>query len=309
MRPLLAAAAALAGAAGLVLVPSSLAGEDRGEAGSPPPWSSPASIPPTPGRPAAAAPVSPVPAGPLLRAAPVRLTSPGFAAWALLDTGSAAITGSPNLDQASDTASLIKPWLAADYLRRTAERGQQPTAAMLAKLSLMIRDSDNEVAEDVYRLLGGSASIRRLISICQLTEGRAMAGFWSLTRVSARDAVRMGRCLQDGRGAGTRWTGWLLTEMRAVRGVGRFGVIEALPAAVAAGTAIKNGWLFRPEDGLWHVNCLAIGDGWVLAVLLRYPGSLGLAHGEGVCRSVAEQLIAAPAAPPVPPGAGRLYST
>jgi hypothetical protein len=81
--------------------------------------------------------------------------------------------------------------------------------------------------------------------------------------------------------------------MRNVRGYGRFGIIQALPATVAKTTAIKNGWLLR-TDGLMRINCLAIGDKWVLAVLVRYPGSLGEAHGINICKSIAQQLLAAP---------------
>jgi hypothetical protein len=79
--------------------------------------------------------------------------------------------------------------------------------------------------------------------------------------------------------------------MRYVRGDGRFGIVNALPAGLATKVAIKNGWLLRDETGIWHVNCLAVGDGWVLAVMMRYDGSLGFAHGGAVCESVTTQLI------------------
>jgi hypothetical protein len=237
--------------------------------------------------PAIAAPAS----APPHRPATVAVSSPGFWSWALLDTRTGELTGSPNLAATSDTASMVKAWLAADFLRLTAERGGQPTEDDLRALSRMIRDSDNEAAEAFYRRAGATASIRRLIARCGLTDSRATPDYWSLTMLSARDAVRMGRCLAGGDAAGPQWTPWVLAEMRQVRGAGRFGIIEALPPAVARLTAIKNGWLLR-GDGQWHVNCLAIGDGWVLAVLLRYPGSLGLAHGASVCRRVAAQLVA-----------------
>ncbi|MCW2638362.1 MAG: hypothetical protein JWP76_668 [Dactylosporangium sp.] len=71
---------------------------------------------------------------------------------------------------------------------------------------------------------------------------------------------------------------------------GRWGIIDALPSSAAATVAIKNGWTPVGADGNWHVNCLAIADGWVLAVEARYPISLGLDHGAGLCRTVAQQL-------------------
>src|SRR5207248_3166739 len=58
---------------------------------------------------------------PLLHAGPVSASSPGFWSWALLDRYTGELTGSPNLNAVNDTASMIKAWLAADYLRRAAE--------------------------------------------------------------------------------------------------------------------------------------------------------------------------------------------
>jgi hypothetical protein len=227
---------------------------------------------------------------PLLRAGAVNVSSPGFWSWALLDVRTGELTGSANRAATNDTASMVKAWIAADFLRVTAERGARPTEDDLELLRGMIRESDNEAAEAIYRRNGGTASIRRLIARCGLTDSRATPDYWSLTMLSARDAVRMGACIADGRAAGPQWTRWVLDEMRRVRGEGRFGIIQALPPPVAGRTAIKNGWLLR-DDGQWRVNCLAIGDGWVLAVLLRYPGPLGMAHGASVCRQVAAQLI------------------
>jgi hypothetical protein len=227
----------------------------------------------------------------LLHPSNVTVSSPGFWSWALLDARTGELAGSPNLAATNDTASMIKAWIASDFLRLTAERGSRPSAGDLGLLSTMIRDSNNEAAETLYRRSGATASIRRLIARCGLTDSRATPDYWSLTMLSARDAVRMGACVADGRAAGPQWTAWVLDEMRQVRGTGRFGIIEALPSTVAHRTAIKNGWLLR-RDGQWRVNCLAIGDGWVLAVLLRYPGSVGMAHGAAVCRRVAAQLLA-----------------
>jgi hypothetical protein len=237
--------------------------------------------------------VSTSPVRPLLHTGPVKISSPGFWSWALLDGYTGAITGSANLNAVNDTASMIKAWLAADFLRRADERDQDLSSSRLHELSIMIRDSDNAAAEDIYRTNGSTSSIKRLISMCGLTDSRATSGSWSRTYLSSRDAVRMGTCIADGRAAGRQWTSWLLTEMRSVRGYGRFGIIQAMPAEAAKNLAIKNGWLLR-SDGLMRINCLAIGDKWVLAVLVRYAGSLGEAHGISVCRSVAQQLLTAP---------------
>ena len=236
---------------------------------------------------AASAAASPTPAGPFLTAKPVTISSPGFWSWALLDTATGAITGSANLATPSDTASMSKAWIAADYLRRAGEKKQKPSAEIMRRLSKMIRDSDTTYAFEFHKANGNLGSIRRMISACGLTETTGVPNSWSLTKMSARDVARLALCIADGRAAGPDYTDWLLGEMRAVRGPGRFGVIEIAPPSEPV--AVKNGWLLR-DDKQWHIACLAIGKGWTLGVMTRHAGSLGKNHGAGICRKVAEQL-------------------
>lgn len=257
----------------------------------------PRSVTPTPGPVSSPSPVTTRPAGrpvqrPVALPRPIPVTSGGFLSWAMLDRRTGEIIGSANLTAPSDTMSMIKVWLAADYLRRADASGQTPPAKALRRLSTMIRDSDNSAGQEFYRVLGGAASIERLVRICQLTESGGYLDRWSNTIVSARDTARLGGCLADGRAAGPRWTPWLLDQMRGVRGDGDFGVRDALADEVATNVAIKNGWLLRDEDDLWHISCLAIGDTWVISVLARYPGRLGLAYGARLCRDVGQQLVA-----------------
>ena len=109
----------------------------------------------------------------------------------------------------------------------------------------------------------------------------------------------MGECIANGTAAGPVWTDWLLSgEMRLVRGTvdeqpdgGRWGVIDALPANVAASVAIKNGWTLH-GDNTWNVNCLAIHDDWILAIISDYAG-IGDAYALAVHES---RLAGAPAA-------------
>ncbi|MEV0273109.1 serine hydrolase [Hamadaea sp. NPDC050747] len=224
----------------------------------------------------------------------VRVTSPGFFSWALLDRRTREVVGSPNLAEPSDTMSMVKVWLAADYLTHT---DPDPDAKTRALLRRMIVDSDNAAATKVFGLNGGIVTIERMVSVCGLVDSAPnyRENRWSPTIVSARDTVRLGECIAEGTAAGPRWTEWLLAQMREVRGEGDFGVRLALPKADRAAVAIKNGWFMRPEDDLWHVACLAIGPTWVVSVLLRYPERLGLGHGKKVCQEVGSDLLAAQA--------------
>lgn len=207
----------------------------------------------TPPEPSPTPPVEPL--GVLDLAGVVSVDAPGWISWSALDTRTGELVGSENMAEANYAMSMIKAWIAADYLHTHYSDGKQPSAGTLAGLATMIRDSANGPAHMYW---GGAASIKRLRQVCGATDVVARPWSWSLTGLSSRDAVHLGACVADGRAAG-RWTGWLLDQMRAVRGQGLFGPIAVLP-----GLAIKNGW--EVYEGVWYVNCMAIGDGYVLAV-------------------------------------------
>ncbi|MGN9889534.1 hypothetical protein [Micromonospora sp. L31] len=216
----------------------------------------------------------------------------GWYAWSVLDTRTGKIIGSENMDETSTTASLIKSWIVADYLRKAAEAGQTPSGAKLADATRIIRDSDNTRAEQFYNSIGRSASIKRMVSICKTTDsGPAADGGWSRTNLSPRDTARLGACIKDGRAAGPKWTTWLLNEMRQVRGAGDFGIRKAFPAAERKTIAIKNGWVDRTREQEMHVNCLAIGDNWTMGVMGRYPVGMGYEYGMKNCQKITEAVL------------------
>ncbi|TDC43572.1 hypothetical protein [Micromonospora sp. KC213] len=218
----------------------------------------------------------------------------GWYAWSVLDTRTGKFIGSQNMAETSTTASLIKSWIVADYLRTTAEDGKTPSDAKLADATLIIRDSDNTRTQQFYNNLGQTASIKRMISICETTDSSPAADKgWSRTNLSPRDTARLGACIKDGRAAGPKWTKWLLNEMRLVRGTGDFGIRKAFPAAERKTIAIKNGWVDRTREQEIHVNCLAIADDWTMGVMVRYPIGLGYEYGMKNCQKITEAALGA----------------
>jgi hypothetical protein len=194
---------------------------------------------------------------------------------------------------------MVKPWIIGDYLRQMAAVKRTPGKLRMQQASNAIRVSDDKATQALYEAAGGDSVMERMMKVCGLTDTTIYQEWWSLTRLSARDGVRLGECVADGRAAGPKWTKWLLTEMTKVRGTtaakdqptgGRWGIIDGLPKSIAGNVSIKNGWTRVKTDRVWNVNCLAIADGWVLSVLTRYPDSKPLDHGAGVCKSVAQQL-------------------
>ncbi|WP_422737836.1 hypothetical protein ACN263_00280 [Micromonospora sp. WMMD729] len=216
----------------------------------------------------------------------------GWYSWSVLDRRTGQIIGSKNMDETSTTASLIKSWIVADYLRRAAEAGQTPSDAKLADATRIIRDSDNTRAEQFYNSVGRDASIRRLLSMCKLTDSSvAPDKGWSRTALSPRDTARLGNCIATGTAAGPKWTKWLLNEMKLVRGAGDFGIRKAFPPAQQKQIAIKNGWIDRTAEQEMHINCLAIGDTWTMGVMVRYPIGMGYEYGMKNCQKITEALL------------------
>jgi len=246
---------------------------------------------------------------------PGAVTAPGYVSffgWALLDRRTGKLTGSTNRETVSNTTeSIIKVWIAADYLRHQSA----PSSAAQDELYQMIINSDDNIAHKYFELNGADASITELITVCDLhgTKRPSLPDHWSYTTMSPADAARLGQCIATGTAAGPTWTPWLLKAMRGVRGGvadqqahtggGRWGIIDALPASIATDTAIKNGWTPQVYDHNWHINCLAIHPDWVLAIELRYPWASpdgnwqharNLRPGADACRQVTRQLLVSP---------------
>jgi hypothetical protein len=218
----------------------------------------------------------------------VTLETPGTYSWAFLDRATGLRYQSANAAETASTESMIKAWLAADYLTRAEAYGFVPEYGLLEP---MIRDSDDNAAELIYWNNGGDDSIARMITTCGLLDTQIFSGWWSLTMMSARDAVSLGACITDGVATGPASTEWLLSEMRQVRGEGYFGVVGGLSARPLAKVAIKNGWTLHSNAGIWQVNCLAIHPKWVMAVMTTYSWDLGLAHGSEICAQVTRQIL------------------
>ncbi len=249
------------------------------------------------------------PAPPLPRLAapadPASIEAPSatsFFGWAFLGRSNGTITRSANSATGTNsTESMVKAWITGDYLRQQDAAGRTPSDATLNELTLMIIDSNDNMAEKYYEMDGGNAVIQRMIKMCGLTHTTIYPYWWSKTQMSPQDAVRYGLCVANGTAAGPKWTTWLLNTMKHVRGGvadqisvtqqgGRWGIIDGLPANLVPDTSIKNGWTVY-SDG-WHVNCLAINPAWVLNVMVRTKTNLqGAAN---VCKSDAQQLTVTP---------------
>jgi len=220
-----------------------------------------------------------------------------WASFALIDRLTGRIVGDSRSSQPTNVESLIKVWLAADLLS-TFNDEIELLPWRRALMARMIRYSDDEAAEKIYRSLGRDSSIRRMIATCRLTDTTVHSGWWSLTQMSARDMARLGSCVAPGphHPLSDRAGAELLGLMRSVVPSGAFGIPAAEPAGHGVEIAVKNGWTEHGRTGLWNVNCLGMwgpGVRWVLAVTTRYPRLRGLAYGADICARVTRALFRA----------------
>jgi hypothetical protein len=270
------------------------------------------------GTPHTAAQPAPPPPTLLIPDDPASITAPpgmDYFGWTLIDRQTGKSAGSANAETSTNTTeSMIKTWIAADYLRHH----DQASATAQKELSQMIIHSDDIIASKYYEINGGDPSIDELVSLCGLkdTHDPEIADKWSYTTMSPADAARMGLCIANGTAAGPKWTNWLLKQMQNVQGSvqdqqastggGRWGIIDGLPPYLVPSTSIKNGWTPQIYNGShdWHINCLAINTGWVLAIELQYrwiapdnrwQHATNLVTGAHACASVTKELVGIPA--------------
>jgi hypothetical protein len=242
-----------------------------------------------------------VPAGPqyrvILRIPEGGVTAPAglkFFGWALFDRKTGQLIGhSDNAGTGTNyTESMIKVWIAADYLTRVTKAGNKPTQKDLTKLRSMIIHSDDDIAQDYWIADGRESVITRLNQTCGTHAGTHERRRWAATTMTPDDAARYGLCVADGRAAGA-YTEQVLGWMREVTG------------------AVGDGWEPENDTHDWHVNCLAILHDYVLTVMVRYPWTASnippgtdwghqflyfdnLETGADACKAVATQLVTVP---------------
>jgi hypothetical protein len=164
------------------------------------------------------------------------------------------------------TASIVKADILAILLLRHQAAGT-PLSEYEQKLAtLMIEDSDNDAATDLWNDVGaaeGVAEANVRLGLHHTTPGED--GYWGLTRTTVADQLEL---LSDLTSAHSPLTAasrsFELRLMRHVEPSQAWGI----SAAATPGTccAVKNGWL--PDPQLWVINSIGVirRDGQVLLV-------------------------------------------
>jgi beta-lactamase class A len=207
-----------------------------------------------------------------------------------------------NADRPFDSASVVKATILAALLRWHQETGRPLSEDERELATLMITDSDNDAATDLWNELGMDR-IQDFLDAAGMTQTVPGAdGYWGLTQITARDQLILLRLLtapNPALSASSR--GYELGLMARVDPAQGWGVPAGVPAGVTA--HVKNGWL--PDGTGWHINSIGAftGAGRDYMIVVLSDGNPTMAYGvatvEAVARAVHQDLSAArPAAAP-----------
>ncbi|MFD3519803.1 serine hydrolase [Streptomyces sp. NPDC058653] len=201
---------------------------------------------------------------------------------------------------AYDTASIVKVDILAALLLGAQDRGEPLGAHQQRLASAMIRSSDNDATDALWKAIGGpeglDAANKRLGLKATHTDPD---GHWGLTRTTAADQmVLLEAVLGDGHSPlTTQSRSYLRTLMSTVEKDQRWGISAAGNGAgkAAAAPVLKNGWLPRSATGLWDVNSIGSVryDGHTLLVAVLSDGQATYRTGVSLVERAAATAVKA----------------
>ncbi len=195
-----------------------------------------------------------------------------------------------------DSASIVKAIILAALLRWHQETDTPLSSTEKSLATLMITQSDNDAATDLWDELGMNR-LQHFLDLAKMNETElGTDGYWGLTQVTAHDEMLLLKVLNSENSV--LWNSsrsYELGLMAKVIGWEAWGVTAGTPSDMT--WHVKNGWL--PDDGGWHINSIGTFTGdskdYMIAVLTDDNGSeqYGIDTIENVARPVHSDLDAA----------------
>jgi beta-lactamase class A len=167
-----------------------------------------------------------------------------------------------------DSASIVKAIILAALLRWHQETGTPLSSWEQGEATLMITQSDNDAATDLWDEVGMSR-LQHFLDLAQMNQTRlGEDGFWGLTQVTAHDEMLLLKLLTRPNSVLTAASrDYQLGLMAQVISSQRWGTPAGAPGDVTV--HVKNGWL--PDGSGWHVNSIGAftgtGRNYLIAVL------------------------------------------
>src|SRR6202167_6105916 len=173
-----------------------------------------------------------------------------------------------NGSQHFDSASIVKAIIMAALLRWHQETNTALSSWEQNEATLMIEQSDNDAATDLWDELGMS-NLQHFLNLADMGETQlGQDGEWGLTQVTAHDEMLLLKLLTASNSvldANSR--AYELNLMAHVTSWEAWGVTAGTPSDVT--WHVKNGWL--PDATGWHINSIGTftghGKNYMIAVL------------------------------------------
>ncbi|MEV7872607.1 serine hydrolase [Streptomyces sp. NPDC088124] len=193
-----------------------------------------------------------------------------------------------------DTASIVKVNILVALLLQAQDEHRALTAVEKSRATKMIKVSDNESANALWRAIGkgdGLDAANRRLGMTGTTAGSGP--LWGLTQSTAADQIALLSAVFGG-DATSPLTAASRAYVRSLMGGIEPGQDWGVSAAGTV-TGLKNGWLSRSATGLWDVNSIGRivvdGHSYLLAVLSR--GSVSMEAGISLVEKAATTAVSA----------------
>jgi beta-lactamase class A len=176
-----------------------------------------------------------------------------------------------------DSASVIKVTILAALLRKAEDQHRHLTATEAAQAKLMITESDDDAASDLWAELGRSYLQHFLDVAAMRHTWLGPGGYWGLTQITANDQVVLLRLLLNSNAvldsASRSYALKLMTEVIPAQ---RWGVPAGAPASLTV--HVKNGWLPLATHG-WRIHSIGSftghGHSYSIVVLTQDNPTMG----------------------------------
>jgi beta-lactamase class A len=191
-------------------------------------------------------------------------------------------------------ASVIKVTILGALLRKAMEQHRYLTRTEANEAKLMITQSDNAAATELWNELG-LTFMQHFLNLAGMKQTKLNAA-WGLTLITAHDElVLLGLLSKPNKVLDNGARAYALGLMAKVIPSQRWGVPAGAPASVTV--HVKNGWLPYPGS-LWEINSLGIFTGnkntgsknrVYMIVMLTY-GNPSMAYGINTIENAAEVI-------------------
>jgi beta-lactamase class A len=187
--------------------------------------------------------------------------------------------------------STVKVPILLTVLDRAVRQQRRVSAWEQAKISSMIRVSDNNAASALLANVGGARAVQSYLRRIGINQTYINPYHWGLSTTTAQDMARLMAKLGTCSILEPRLCTYALSMMRSVVSSQRWGISAGVPAG--SSVAIKNGWY--PASSGWGINSIGfVTNGhkrYAIAIYTSNDPSMG--YGIQTIQQIASRIYPA----------------